>query len=50
MDRFKLDVEYIVSTDRLFRRGEGTYMEGGNGGSTSMGCMGIDLIDKKAGI
>ena len=50
MDRFKPDVEYIVSTYRQLRRREGTYVEGGNVGRLPPGWMSMDLIDDKVGI
>ena len=50
VDRSKPDVEDIISTDSLLRRGEGKYMGGRNVSRTSLGWMGMDLIDKKAGI
>ena len=41
MDWFKPSVGDIVLTDRLLRREKRKNVEGGNGGRSSTGCMGM---------
>ena len=50
VDRYKPAVEDIASADLLLRRGKGANVESGNGGRPSPGWMGMDLVDKRAGI
>ena len=47
---FKLATKDIVSSDNILSRGEGPNVEGGNRVSTSLGWMGMYLVDKMLGI